>query len=91
MMIHSPLGPILNEFSPMSPSFSPSGSTEDPGLGIRCAEWAPGGRWIAVGGWDGRIRIVESEGGRCFANMGWSAKTTEPYTVSRKDWLPTPC
>ena len=49
---------------------------------MRSAAWAPGGRWLALGGWDGRVRILESEGGRCVVNMGWASKTVERDTVS---------
>ena len=80
--IYSPLGPLLHSFTPTSHSFSPFSSTEDPGLGVRSAVWAPGGRWLALGGWDGRVRILESEGGRCVVNMGWASKTVERDTVS---------
>jgi len=82
LYIYSPLGPLLHSFSSSSPSFSPSSSTEDPGLGIRCATWAPGGRWLALGGWDGKVRVVESEGGRCVASLGFGAKA-DKETVSR--------
>lgn len=27
------------------------------GLGVRSAEWRPGGGWLAVAGWDGRVRL----------------------------------
>lgn len=82
--IYSPLGPLLHSFTPSSHSFSPVSSTEDPGLGVRCATWAPGGRWLALGGWDGRVRVIESEGGRCIANVGWATKTAERDTVRVK-------
>jgi hypothetical protein len=26
-----------------------------PGLGVRAAEWRPGGGWLAVAGWDGKV------------------------------------
>jgi len=51
-------------------------------MGIRTIVWAPGGRHIALGGWDGRVRVVESEGWRCVATLGWGAKTTEKDVVS---------
>ncbi|WWD18198.1 hypothetical protein CI109_102648 [Kwoniella shandongensis] len=88
--IYSPIGPHLTNFTSSSPSFSPTSSTEDPGLGIRTVTWAPGGRWIALGGWDGKVRIVESEGWRCVAVLAWGARTTEKdVTVWREpgEWL----
>ncbi|KAF2266428.1 WD40 repeat-like protein [Lojkania enalia] len=30
------------------------------GLGIKTVEWVPGGEWLAVGGWDRRVRILDS-------------------------------
>lgn len=62
--IHSAIGPHLTHFNPSSPTFSLA-PNEVQGLGLRTLAWAPGGRWIAVGGWDGKVRIVESDGWRC--------------------------
>ena len=30
----------------------------DPGLGIRCASWHPGGTFLAVGGWDSKVGFI---------------------------------
>lgn len=30
------------------------------GLGIKSVEWVPGGQWLAVGGWDRRVRILST-------------------------------
>lgn len=30
------------------------------GLGIKSVEWAPGNQWLAVGGWDRRVRILST-------------------------------
>ncbi|KAF2736338.1 WD40 repeat-like protein [Polyplosphaeria fusca] len=30
------------------------------GLGIKTVEWVPGNKWLAVGGWDRRVRILSS-------------------------------
>jgi hypothetical protein len=57
-------------------------STEDPGLGIRTTAWAPGGRFIAIGGWDGKVRVLESDGWRCVAVMTWGTRTVEKNAVS---------
>ncbi|WVQ85730.1 hypothetical protein IAT38_007897 [Cryptococcus sp. DSM 104549] len=87
LYVHSPLGPLLTHFSSTSPTFSPS---EDPGLGVRTAAWAPGGRWIALGGWDGKVRIVESDGWRCVGTIGWGARPSEREATVWKepnDWL----
>ena len=82
LQIYSPLGPLLSSFSPLFPSFSATSTFEDPGLGIRCFSWVPSGRWAAVGGWDGKIRIVESESGHCVAVMSWPTRSIERDTVS---------
>lgn len=86
LYIHSPIGPVLTHFSPFSSTFSsvpsalstsqsPSGQTselihEDPGLGIRHIAWAPGGQYLLLMGWDGRVRVLEAEGWRCLAVLG---------------------
>ncbi|CAD6578630.1 MAG: hypothetical protein TREMPRED_002234 [Tremellales sp. Tagirdzhanova-0007] len=85
--VHSPLSPHLTHFSPSSTTFA---QDEDPGTGIRTVVWAPGGRWVALGGWDGRVRIIESDGWRCVATLRWAAKTTEKdVTISKEPngWL----
>ncbi|KAK8865625.1 hypothetical protein IAR55_000769 [Kwoniella newhampshirensis] len=88
--VYSPIGPHLTRFTSSSPTFSPTSTAEDPGLGIRTVTWAPGGRWIALGGWDGKVRIIESEGWRCVAVLRWGARTAEKdVTVWREpsEWL----
>lgn len=30
------------------------------GLGVKSVEWVPGGEWLAVGGWDRRVRILST-------------------------------
>ncbi|OCF42844.1 hypothetical protein I317_03321 [Kwoniella heveanensis CBS 569] len=85
--IHSPIGPHLTQFLSSSPTFTPA---EDPGLGIRTVSWAPGGRFLALGGWDGKVRILESEGWRCVGTIQWGSKAVErDATVWREpiDWL----
>lgn len=51
LYVYSPLGPLLGTFNAASSSFT----GQDPGLGVRCISWGPGGNWIAVGGWDGKV------------------------------------
>ncbi|KAG6336125.1 hypothetical protein ID866_2963 [Astraeus odoratus] len=46
-------------------TFSP---TPDPGFGIRMATWHPTGMFIAVGGWDDKVCILDS--------LTWSAAST---------------
>ncbi|KAK4684587.1 WD repeat-containing protein WRAP73, partial [Tremellales sp. Uapishka_1] len=88
--IHSPLGAHLAHFSFTSASFSPGASTADPGLGIRLIAWAPGGQHLAIGGYDGKVRILESEGWRCVAVMSYEGRTSEKNTTIWRepvDWL----
>ncbi|ORX35455.1 hypothetical protein BD324DRAFT_582386 [Kockovaella imperatae] len=88
--LYTPLGTHLVSFDASSPSFNLESASHDPALGIRCFSWAPGGRWILIAGWDGKVRVVESEGGRCVAIMAWPNRTIEAETVvwsEPRDWL----
>ncbi|KAJ9106119.1 hypothetical protein QFC21_001261 [Naganishia friedmannii] len=78
--------PLLGKFTPSSTSFSGA----DPGLGIRTVTWGPGGNWIAIGGWDGKLRIIESDGWRCISTVDPSTRPpTRATAVWRQpsDWL----
>jgi hypothetical protein len=50
-------------------------------LGIKTISWAAGGRYLAIGGWDGKVRIVESEGWRCVGLMSWGTRINEKTVV----------
>ncbi|WVQ71313.1 hypothetical protein IAR50_000841 [Cryptococcus sp. DSM 104548] len=87
--IHSALGPLLAHFTPASPTFS-STPNEISGLGIKLVTWAPSGRWLTIGGWDGKIRILENEGWRCVCEIAWGSRALEKSaTIWREpsDWL----
>ncbi|KAM0750805.1 hypothetical protein T439DRAFT_239992 [Meredithblackwellia eburnea MCA 4105] len=87
--IYTPDGRLLSTFTPYTPS-SPSPSStptteEDQaridrsqsswvGLGIRCVEWHPTGDWIAIGGWDGKIRVLSRVGWVAVAELSCPAK-----------------
>ncbi len=43
-----------------------------PGLGIRCVSWHPSGSFIAIGGYDDKIYILDS--------LSWSSVTTLELT-----------
>lgn len=72
--IHSPLGPLLGSFDVRSTTFT----GPDPGFGVRCVAWGPQGGWLAVGGMDGKVRILEQEGWRCI----WTSEDV----VERVSW-----
>ena len=79
--IYLPVGLRLAEFTPSSPTFAPAES--DFGLGIRTMAWAPGGQYLALGGWDGRLRVLENEGWGCIATVQWGSRITDHNVVSR--------
>ncbi|KAH0590872.1 WD repeat-containing protein 8 [Termitomyces sp. J132] len=56
---------ILNLAGSIIATFSPD---RDPGLGIRCIAWHPNGMFLAVGGWDDKIHILD--------NLSWSPTST---------------
>lgn len=81
LYIYSPLGPCLTHFNPASPGFNLA-KGEDPGMGIRVVTWGPGGRWLATGGWDNKVRIIESDGWRCVGLMSWGTRVNDNSVVS---------
>lgn len=83
--IYSPLGPHLSTFSSSSPTFVGT----DPGLGVKCVSWGPVGQWIGLGGWDGKVRIIEAEGWRCMCTITPPVKLNGKTTAVWKepaDW-----
>ncbi|KAJ4288557.1 hypothetical protein N0V90_011794 [Kalmusia sp. IMI 367209] len=44
------------------------------GLGIKSVEWVPGNEWLAVGGWDRRVRILST---RTFSPIVYLDHTTQ--------------
>ena len=50
-------------------------------MGVRTVVWAPGGRWIALGGWDGQVRILESEGWRCIVAIRCATRIDDKKIV----------
>lgn len=49
------------------------------GLGIKSVDWVPGNQWIAVGGWDRRVRILST---RTFSPVVFLDHTTEIHVPS---------
>lgn len=62
LCIYTLPGTLLSTFTP----------SPDPGLGIRCVSWHPSGSFIAVGGYDDKIHIIDS--------LSWSAVTALDLT-----------
>ncbi|KPV74090.1 uncharacterized protein RHOBADRAFT_54651 [Rhodotorula graminis WP1] len=54
------------------------------GLGIRNVKWAPDGEWIAVGGWDGKVRILSRHGWAAIAELGLPTRVLDPVRVWRE-------
>ena len=56
---------IISLAGDLQGSFMPD---PDPGFGIRTAVWHPSGLFLAIGGWDDKIHILD--------NLSWSPVTT---------------
>ncbi|KAG6832303.1 hypothetical protein H0H92_003536 [Tricholoma furcatifolium] len=48
---------VLNLAGSIVTTFSPD---RDPGLGIRCVGWHPSGSYLALGGWDDKVHILDA-------------------------------
>jgi len=62
-------------------SFTPS---PDPGLGIRCVSWHPSGSFIAIGGYDDKIYILDSLSWSSVTTLELSSKIASGVTVWRE-------
>jgi len=67
-------------------SFAPE---TDPGLGIRHAVWHPGGTFLAVGGWDSKIHILDNRSWTAICTVDLSSRIPQEVKVWRepKGWL----
>ncbi|WVO13051.1 hypothetical protein L204_100661 [Cryptococcus depauperatus] len=89
LYIHSPLGPQISNFTPSSLTFLLR-PEEMSGLGVRAITWAPTGRWLAVGGWDGKVRILENEGWTSICTISVGMRVSGSNTTvwrEPEDWL----
>ena len=83
---------------------TPSGATNHPdqtrareerstegwvGLGIRTLRWHPSGDWLAVGGWDGKVRILTRLSWAPVAELTCAAKVVAPAVSTRRPRLNT--
>ncbi|TDL28690.1 WD repeat-containing protein 8 [Rickenella mellea] len=61
----------------------------DPGLGIRCVAWHPAGSFIAVGGWDDKIHVLDGLSWSLVATLQLSSRMHAGVTVWREpqNWL----
>lgn len=55
--VYNPIGIHIGSFGWEDESFEVANGEKrtDPGTSIRCAEWGPGGKWVGVGGSDGKV------------------------------------
>ncbi|GAA5839349.1 hypothetical protein JCM11251_003957 [Rhodosporidiobolus azoricus] len=59
------------------------------GLGIRCVEWHPSGEFVAVGGYDGRIRLLTRHGFVPIAELSIPQRVASPAVVWKEplEWV----
>ncbi|GLB36033.1 putative WD40 repeats [Lyophyllum shimeji] len=79
---------VLNLAGIVIATFSPD---RDPGLGIRCVSWHPSGMFLAVGGWDDRVHILDNLSWSPVATLELSSRVPSGATVWREPskWLET--
>ncbi|BGP13445.1 hypothetical protein JCM10213_008294 [Rhodosporidiobolus nylandii] len=54
------------------------------GLGVRTVEWHGSGEWVAIGGYDGKIRILSHHGFVTIAELGIAQRIAEPVMLWRE-------
>lgn len=77
---------ILNLAGSILGSFSPD---PDPGFGIRFVAWHPSGTFLAVGGWDDKIHILENISWSLVITLDVAERITDTVTIWREPskWL----
>lgn len=77
---------VLSLMGDIQGTFSPN---VDPGFGIRNATWHPTGMFIAVGGWDDKIYILESLTWSAVSTLELSSKIPSGVAIWREptNWL----
>ncbi|KAF8078745.1 hypothetical protein FPV67DRAFT_1466293 [Lyophyllum atratum] len=79
---------VLNLAGSTVGTFSPD---RDPGLGIRYVSWHPTGMFLAVGGWDDRVHILDNLSWSPVATLDLSARIPSGIAIWREPskWLET--
>ncbi|GAA5867642.1 hypothetical protein JCM3774_001542 [Rhodotorula dairenensis] len=86
----APLPPSSGKRSELDRARSERSVANYVGLGIRTVEWHPSGEYLAVGGWDGKIRVLTRFGWVAVAELSLptlasgGAKLATPVTVWRE-------
>ncbi|KAI9015523.1 hypothetical protein DFJ74DRAFT_732057 [Hyaloraphidium curvatum] len=83
----SPLSYAVHAYTPDGRcvwSYSPPRHPSDLPLGVRALRWERAGRYLALGGFDGRVRIVDSWGWRNVA--GWCGEIGAVETADVECW-----
>lgn len=67
-------------------SFTPDA---DPGLGIRHVAWHPGGTFLAVGGWDNKVHILDNRSWAATCTIDLNTRISQEVKIWRepKEWL----
>lgn len=63
-----------------------NGDIEHMGLGIKQVTWIPGGRAIVLGGWDGKVRVVDPASGRGLSTLQSGRKVGKEVVSLHSDF-----
>ncbi|KAG8219715.1 hypothetical protein J3R82DRAFT_683 [Butyriboletus roseoflavus] len=77
---------ILSLAGDVQGTFSPS---PDPGFGVRSVAWHPSGMFLAIGGWDDKVHILDSLTWSATCDLELSSRITSGVTLWREpaNWL----
>ncbi|KAL8278653.1 hypothetical protein RQP46_008945 [Phenoliferia psychrophenolica] len=93
--IYTPDGRLISTFTPYATTLSSDDRREERstsgwvGLGVRTVKWHPSGDWIAVGGWDGKIRVLTRLGWVPVAELSHPSRLPVSITAWREphEWI----
>ncbi|EGG12357.1 uncharacterized protein MELLADRAFT_89113 [Melampsora larici-populina 98AG31] len=57
------------------------------GLGIRHVKWRPGGEYLAIGGWDGKVRILNDITWTPICEIDLNSKPTRQILIEPMGWI----